>query len=98
MAAWALLAPALLAGCSGASGAADGMDGGGTSSSGGMVPLDPDAAAPPGFWDSSNIPPAKNALVFKFLNRTGGKFPDTSLYWSFKSGAITETHSFAVGW
>jgi hypothetical protein len=60
-----------------------------------MIPPDTDAAAPPGFWDSSNIPPAKNALMFKFLNRTNGKFPDTSLYWSFRSGAINETHSFA---
>jgi hypothetical protein len=46
---------------------------------------------PPGFWDSSNVPPAHNVMMFKFLNRTNGKFPDAQLYWSFNG----ETHSFA---
>ncbi|WP_394833010.1 beta-1,3-glucanase family protein [Pendulispora rubella] len=50
---------------------------------------------PAGFWDSSGIPPAQNVLVFKFLNRTNGVRKDTELFWSFKSGSISETHSFA---
>src|SRR5580658_3938526 len=35
---------------------------------------DNDASPPAGFWDSSNIPPAKNVMMFKFLNRTNGKY------------------------
>ena len=54
-----------------------------------------DGAAPAGFWDASGIPPAKNVMMFKFLNRTNGMFNDGELYWSFKSGSISETHSFA---
>jgi hypothetical protein len=54
-----------------------------------------DGSAPPGFWDASNIPPAKNVMVFKFLNRTNGKFSDSEVFWSFKSGTITELHSIA---
>ncbi|WP_394843556.1 beta-1,3-glucanase family protein [Pendulispora brunnea] len=51
---------------------------------------------PPGtFWDASGIPPAQNVMMFKFLNRTNGVRKDTELYWSFKSGSINETHSFA---
>jgi hypothetical protein len=55
-----------------------------------------DATAPAGFWDSSNIPPAKNVMTFKFLNRTNGKYADSEVYWSFKSGTISETHSIAA--
>ncbi|HMI88304.1 MAG TPA: beta-1,3-glucanase family protein [Polyangiaceae bacterium] len=51
---------------------------------------------PPGFWDPSGIPAAKNVMVFKFLNRTNGKYADSEVYWSFKSGAIAETHSIAA--
>jgi len=69
------------------------------SAGGGSAALDAgmsgDGAAPAGFWDASGIPPAKNVLVFKFLNRTNGMFNDGELYWSFKSGSISETHSFA---
>src|SRR5262249_19755343 len=54
-----------------------------------------DAAAPPDFWDTSNIPPAKNVMTFKFLNRTNGKFKDSEVFWSFKNGTITETPSIA---
>ncbi len=54
-----------------------------------------DGAAPPDFWDGSGIPAAKNVMMFKFLNRTNGKFKDSEVYWSFKSGAISETHSIA---
>jgi hypothetical protein len=56
---------------------------------------DNDAAAPAGFWDSSGIPPAKNVMMFKFLNRTNGQYADSEVYWSFKSGTISETHSIA---
>jgi hypothetical protein len=54
-----------------------------------------DASTPAGFWDTTNIPTAKNALMFKFLNRTNGKFPDSAVYWSFKNATINETHSIA---
>jgi hypothetical protein len=54
-----------------------------------------DGAPPAGFWDPSNVGPAKNVMMFKFLNRTNGKCADSAVYWSFKSGAISETHSIA---
>jgi hypothetical protein len=54
-----------------------------------------DGGAPAGFWDSSDIPAAKNVMMFKFLNRTNGKYADSEVYWSFKSGSIDETHSIA---
>jgi hypothetical protein len=54
-----------------------------------------DGAAPAGFWDTSNIPVAKNVMTFKFLNRTNGKYADSEVYWSFKNGNISETHSIA---
>jgi glycosyl hydrolase family 64 (putative beta-1,3-glucanase) len=54
-----------------------------------------DASAPADFWDASAIPPAKNVMIFKFLNRTNGKYQDSEVYWSFKSGSISETHSIA---
>jgi hypothetical protein len=60
------------------------------------VPPGPDdAAAPPDFWDNSGIPPAKNVMIFKFLNRTNGKFSDHEVYWSFKSGGVSELHAIA---
>jgi Beta-1,3-glucanase len=59
------------------------------------APLPDDGGAPAGFWDSSDIPAAKNVMMFKFLNRTNGKYGDSEVYWSFKSGAIDETHSIA---
>jgi Beta-1,3-glucanase len=55
-----------------------------------------DGGPPPGFWDNSNLPTAKNVMMFKFLNRTNGKFQDSEVYWSFKSGSISETHSIAA--
>jgi hypothetical protein len=54
-----------------------------------------DGAAPPGFWDTSSIPVAKNVMTFKFLNRTNGNYSDSEVYWSFKNGSISETHSIA---
>ena len=52
--------------------------------------------APPGFRDTSDIPAAKNVMTFKFLNRTNGKYADSEVYWSFKNGSISETHSIAA--
>jgi Beta-1,3-glucanase len=44
------------------------------------------------FWgDTSSIPAAKNVMMFKFLNRTNGKYPDSQVYWSFNG----QTHSIA---
>lgn len=54
-----------------------------------------DASAPPGFWDTGNIPAATNVMTFKFLNRTNGKFADSEVHWQFQSGSISETHSIA---
>jgi len=50
---------------------------------------------PPGFWDTDEIPKAKNVMMFRFLNRTNGKFSDAEVFWSFKNGSISETHSIA---
>lgn len=61
---------------------------GGTSTTG--EPIDPEE-----FWDRSDIPPANNVMTFKFLNRTNGKFDDSEVFWSFKSGDISELHSIA---
>ena len=59
----------------------------------------PNAAAtagfPAGFWDASNVPPAKNVMTFKFLNRTNGAYPDSAVYWSVTIGDVTQTHSIA---
>jgi hypothetical protein len=54
-----------------------------------------DSGAPAGFWDAGNIPAAKNVMTFKFLNRTNGKYPDSQVFWSFKSGTLSEAHSIA---
>src|SRR5258706_12712798 len=48
-----------------------------------------DGGAPNGFCDSSNIPTAKNVMMFEFLNRTNGKYKDSEVYWSFKNGGIS---------
>lgn len=61
----------------------------GTSTTG-DTPIDPEA-----FWDRTDIPPATNVMTFKFLNRTHGKFADSEVFWSFKSGDISELHSIA---
>jgi hypothetical protein len=76
-------------------GAATGTDGDAFFFDAGIGSDDNDAAAPAGFWDTSDIPAAKNALMFKFLNRTNGQYTDGEVYWSFKSGSISETHSIA---
>jgi trimeric autotransporter adhesin len=51
---------------------------------------------PPGFWDASHIPPAHNVMMFKFLNRTNGKFPDSKVFWSVSINGVTQTHSIAA--
>jgi len=55
----------------------------------------PDAGSPSGFWDTSDIPAAKNVMMFKFLNRTNGKYQDSEVYWSFKTSNVSEVHSLA---
>ncbi len=79
----------------GANPPAPGDDAGHAPAGDASVALGDDGAAPPNFWDTSNIPPAKNVMTFKFLNRTNGKFTDSQVFWSFKNGSISETHSIA---
>lgn len=81
------------AGSASSAGAAPASAGRGAAGSSGVAGASDDA--PAGFWDASNIPVAKNVMMFKFLNRTNGQYTDGELFWSFKSGSISETHSFA---
>jgi hypothetical protein len=72
-------------GSSGAANAADSAaarDTGVTGSDGGLAP---------DFWDNSDIPAARNALMFKFLNRTNGRYTDSEIFWSFQN----QVHSIA---
>ncbi len=42
------------------------------------------------FWgDTSTIPPATQVLMFKFLNKTNGRYPDSQVYWSFNGTVHT---------
>jgi hypothetical protein len=66
---------------------------GGSIGTGGAPPSD--AGAPGGFWDPSGIPPAQNVMMFKFLNRTNGKYPDSQVFWSFKGPTGDIVHSIA---
>jgi hypothetical protein len=50
-----------------------------------------DAESPATFWDTSNIPPAQNVLMFKFVNKTNGRYPDSQVFWSFQN----QVHSLA---
>jgi len=50
---------------------------------------------PAGFWDTSGIPTAQNALIFKFLNRTNNRYPNSQLYWAFTLNGVTTVRSFA---
>jgi hypothetical protein len=44
----------------------------------------PTTGPPDSFWgDTSTIPPARNVLTVKILNRTNGQYPDSQVYWSF---------------
>ena len=81
-------------GASGTGGSTPGT-GGSTPGAGGSTPGTGGSAAPPGFWDAGSIPIAKNVMMFVFLNRTNGKYADDEVYWSFKSGSISEVHSIA---
>lgn len=51
----------------------------------------PSPTPDPNFWDRTNIPSANNVMIYKFLNRTYGKYSDTQIYWSFNG----QTHSLA---
>jgi hypothetical protein len=68
-------------------------------SSAGTSTQNPPGGAPPpasqGFWDTGNIPAAKNVMMFKFLNRTNGQFPDSQVFWSVTINGVKETHSIA---
>jgi hypothetical protein len=56
--------------------------------------VNPGNGEPVGFWDTSNIPVAHNAMTFKFLNRTNGRYPDSQMYWAFTMNGVTQVHSF----
>ncbi|HEU5158994.1 MAG TPA: beta-1,3-glucanase family protein [Streptosporangiaceae bacterium] len=44
----------------------------------------PPPPPPDSFWgDTSAIPPARNVLTVKVLNRTNGQYPDSQVFWSF---------------
>lgn len=73
---------------------ASGATGGGGSTGAGGAPTT-DGGPPGGFWDPTGIPPAKNVMIFKFLNRTNGKYQDSEVFWSFKAAAGLEVHSIA---
>lgn len=68
---------------------------GGASAAGGGTGAAGDTA-PAGFWDAGTIPAAKNVMTFVFLNRSNGKLADSEIFWSFKSGTISETHAIAA--
>lgn len=79
---------------------------GGSAASGGSKPLGGSpatggsngAGGADAFWgDTTNIPTAKNVLMFKFLNRSNGVLTDSQIYWSFQnsSAGIDELHSIA---
>ena len=78
----------------GGAGAAATAEGGSSYDAGGCT-VDPEDP-PAGFWDTTGIPAAKNVMTFEFLNRTNGQYTDAEVYWSFKSGSISETHSIAA--
>jgi hypothetical protein len=92
------LGPDLLQSSGGSSGTGGKIGSGGVVGSGGGAGATAGAggtAPPPGFWDAGSIPTAKNVMMFVFLNRTNGKYADSEVYWSFKSGSISELHSIA---
>jgi hypothetical protein len=84
---------------SGGTNAVGGASSGGASSIGGDTgnPADggPAIPTPDTFWDTSGIPAAKNVMMFKFLNRTNGKYKDSEVYWRFKNDTVNELHSIA---
>jgi hypothetical protein len=86
-------------GSAGASFDTAGTGAGGSGGAGGAVGTGgspaSDAGTPGGFWDTNGIPPAQNVMVFKFLNRTNGKYPDSQVFWSFKGPTGDIVHSIA---
>jgi hypothetical protein len=47
---------------------------------------------PSGFWgDTSAIPAPQNVVMVKILNRTGGRYPDSQVFWSYNG----QVHSIA---
>ena len=50
----------------------------------------------PPFWDMSNIPPAQNVLMVKFLNRTNGRFADDQITWSATINGVTSQNTIAA--
>ncbi len=61
----------------------------------GTPPVTTTQSAPQGFWDASNIPAAQNVMMFKFLNRTNGQYPDSQVFWSVTINGVRQTHSIA---
>lgn len=55
----------------------------------------PPASTSTDFWDAGNIPAAKNVMIFKFLNRTNGQYPDSQVFWSVTINGVTTAHSIA---
>ena len=53
--------------------------------------------ANPPFWDASNMPPTAqgDALVFKFLNRTNGRYTGDQITWSVTINNVTTTSTIA---
>jgi len=44
----------------------------------------PTGAPPPSFWgNTGKIPAAKKVLEVEIINRTGGRYPDSKVFWSF---------------
>ena len=54
------------------------------------TPVPPTPTPDPTFWDRSNIPTPQNVMIYKFLNRTYGKYSDSQVYWSFNG--VTHYH------
>jgi len=83
------------AGAGGSAGSVGNGNGGSVGALDSGVVSSGDSGAPDGFWDTSNIPAAKNVMMFKFVNRTNGKYQDSQVFWSFKSNNISEVHSIS---
>jgi hypothetical protein len=56
----------------------------------------PSTDFPPGFWaPGSDIPPAQNVMMFKFLNRTNGQYPDSQVWWKVSINGVVTVRSIA---
>ena len=47
------------------------------------------------FWDRSGIPAAANIMIYKFVNKTNGKYADSEIYWSATIDGVKVTKSIA---